>query len=60
MYVHGFGTHNDNYAEPAPIDYAPAPAPYVAPKLAPAPPPVYKKHKKPLYVPPPAPAPPPG
>ena len=32
MYVHGFGTHNDNYAEP-PVDYAPAP--YVAPKPAP-------------------------
>ena len=51
MYVHGFGTHNDNYAEPAPVDYAPEPSPYKK---------YLKKHNKPLYVPPPAPAPPPG
>ena len=58
MYVHGFGTHNDHYVEPA-IDYtAPQPPHHLAPKPAPAPPPVYQR---PLYkVPTPAPAPPPG
>ena len=60
MYVHGFGTHNDHYAEPSPVDYAPAPPHHLAPKPAPPPPPVYKKPKKPLYVPTPAPPPPPG
>ena len=41
MYVHGFGTHNDHYVEPAEVDYAPVPPP--KPHIPP--PPVYKKRK---------------